>query len=132
MSYATPDQLRARFRKGIDQDEFALRDDADLQQALDAATNEIDSYRPAGVPAPEALVVLADKCLMLARMLVNQDQALGAEHPIVRDGNRVLGWLKDLSRGAVHLPTGAGDSGGTGASWSSTPTVFGRRTGGGL
>ncbi|AUB81451.1 phage protein Gp36 family protein [Candidatus Thiodictyon syntrophicum] len=132
MVYATPVELRARYLVGLDQDEFALRDDANLEQALAAAAAEIDGYRLPGTPSPAALLILKDKCLTLARMLVNQDQALSAEHPIVRDGLRVFTWLKDLSRGVVKLPAADAEDVGGGADWASAPTAWGRGEGGGL
>lgn len=125
MSYATPAEMRARFRSR-DEDEFGLHSDAELQTALTAASRELDSYRPAGTLAPEGLLILAEKTLVLARMLVYQDQALGAEHPIVRDGQRILDWADKLARGELSLPAGSDASGGTGAAWNSTPTVWGR------
>jgi phage gp36-like protein len=103
MSYASADALRDRYlRNG--QDEFALRADEDLDQGLQAATAEIDSYLPSGPHALAALPILADKCLTLARMLVHQDDALDVSHPIVRDGLAVRAWLVLVARGVVLLP----------------------------
>lgn len=103
--YATPDQLRTRYLTGEDEvDEFALRTDDDLTQALTAATAEIDSYRPAGALSDAALAILADKCLILARLLINQDQALDDAHPIVRDAKQVRHWLDLVARQIVRLP----------------------------
>lgn len=106
MSYATPAELRDRYRVGIDQDAFALRDDADLQAALDSASAEIDSWLPQGARSAAALAILRDKCLTLARMLLAQDQALDAAHPIVRDALAVRTWL----RAGLPLPTDAADA----------------------
>lgn len=132
MSYATPTELRARYLQGT-VDEFAARADTELARALQAASSEIDSYRPAADLTAAALQVLKDKCMTLARMFAHQDAALDESHPIVRDAQRVLDWLLNLSRGVVHLPAGDGTtSGGTGAAWDCTPTVWGRGTGGGL
>jgi phage gp36-like protein len=111
MAYATPDALRARYRTGITEDEFALRDDADLEQALSAASAEIDSWRPAGVVSGAGAVVLSAKCMTLARMLVHQDQALDEAHPIVRDGREVRSWLRALAAGTVRLPADTADAG---------------------
>lgn len=133
MSYATPIELRDRYRQGaLLTDEFALRLDTDLVRALQAAADEIDSYRPQGELATEATAILRDKSLTLARMLLHQDEALGPEHPIIRDAEAVRAWLLLLARGTVRLPAGPGASGGSGAEWQSVPTVWGRGDGGGL
>ena len=105
MAYATATDLRDRYRRGLDQDAFANLDDADLDQALVAASSEIDSWRPQAADlGAAALAVLRDKTLTLARMHAYQDQALDDAHPIIRDAKEVRDWLKALSRGAVHLP----------------------------
>ena len=132
MSYATAAELRTRFKVGLDRDEFALRDDADLEQALAAATAEIDSWRPAGALSDAATAILRDRCLILARLVAHQDQALDDAHPIVRDAREVRAWLRALAAGTVGLPAGTDTAGGTGADWHSTPTVWTRGSGGGL
>jgi phage gp36-like protein len=104
MSYATPSQLRERYRRGLDSDEFAAEDDAKLDSALNAAAVEIDSWRPAAVLSDAALEILADKALTLARLHLHQDEALDPIHPIVREAEAVRTWLKALSRGEVNLP----------------------------
>ncbi len=119
--YATPEQLRTRYRTGDGEvDEFALRTDDDLEQALTAASAEIDSYRPAGTLSAAALAILADKCLILARMLLHSDQALGDDYPVVRDAKQVRRWLDLLARQAVRLPVDA-------ATAAPTATVAGTR-----
>lgn len=110
MAYATPAELRARYRKGLDsdQDEFALREDADLAQALEAASSEIDSYRPQGGPVSVvAASILRDKAMALARMLLYQDQNIEEGHPIVREALAVRAWLMLLGRGTIRLPADA-------------------------
>ncbi|MEY2686292.1 MAG: hypothetical protein RL375_490 [Pseudomonadota bacterium] len=110
--YATAAELRTRFRVGLDADEFAHRDDADLEQSLIAASAEIDSWRPASNLVTAAnLAVLRDKALILARMMIHQDQALSDEHPVVRDAQEVRRWLRALAAGTVRLPDEAGVSG---------------------
>ena len=127
MSYATPEQLRAA--TGV---EFELRTDEVLQAALDAATTEIDSYRPAGELAPEALPVLRHHCQVLGRLNLYRDQALDATHPVVREAIETRRWLRLLAGGQVALPQGDDTTGGTGAEWSSSGTVWGRDAEGGL
>jgi phage gp36-like protein len=133
MPYATPTELRARFTRDED-DEFAALADSELLTALEAATAEIDSYRPAAELSAAGTAVLKEKCLVLARMLVHRDAALEAIHPIVRDARAVRDWLRDLAAGRARLPAGdgSGTSGGTGAEWTAIPTVWGRGAGGGL
>lgn len=109
MAYATASELRDRYRTGeTGTDEFELRSDGDLEQALAAASAEIDSYRPQGDLSPEGLDILRDKAMTLARMLAYQDQPLDDAHPVVRDGKSVRGWLVLLARGAVQLPVADG------------------------
>ena len=120
MSYAVAAELRARYAQDPLRDEFAAHADAHLDQALAAASAEIDSWRPPVALGVAATAVLKDKCLTLARMLAHQDQPLEASHPIVREGLAVRAWLKALSAGAVRLPAdpdaAAGGSGGPQAS----------------
>jgi phage gp36-like protein len=132
MAYATAAELRERYRQGIDTDEFTEREDGELDLALQAAADEIDSYRPAGELTAAATAILRDKSLTLARMLAHQDAALDLVHPIVRDAQAVRDWLLLLARGVVHLPQADAASGGSGAEWQSVPTVWGRGDGGGL
>jgi len=108
MAYATAAELRTRYRQGLDGiDEFAEREDADLTQALEAASTEIDSWRPQGSVGTAALAVLRDRALTLARMLVYRAQVVDPDHPIVRDAMDVRDWLRRLAAGTVHLPTDA-------------------------
>ncbi len=103
--YATAIDLRSRYRRGVDgTDEFSLREDADLDQALVAASAEIDRWCPSGVLGAAALVVLRDVALTLGRMIIYQDQALGDDHPIVRDAKEARAWLRALASGLVRLP----------------------------
>jgi phage gp36-like protein len=130
--YATASALRARYRQGLDGvDEFAHREDADLEAALTAASAEIDRWRPEGAIGAAAAAVLSDVCVTLARLLAHQDQALAAEHPIVREAREARAWLKALAEGRVRLPAESASSD-SGATWDATPTVWGRGTGGGL
>ena len=131
MSYATPTELRERFMREMT-DEFVTRPDAELQQALDAASREIDSYRPAGTLSTAAAGVLTEQCLVLARLLVHNDAALDGSHPIVRDARAVREWLRDLARGTARLPDDTDASAGSGAQWAVNPTVWGRGEDGGL
>ena len=106
MPYASSAELRARYSQGLDgADEFAEREDADLDQALTAASTEIDSWRPQGVIGSAAVAILRDKAMTLARMLVYQAQTVDPDHPIVRDAMDVRDWLRRLATGTVHLPT---------------------------
>jgi phage gp36-like protein len=105
MAYAVAAELRARYRQGIAGiDELANRTDADLNQALVAASAEIDRWRPAGELGADASAVLRDVCLILGRMLAHQDEALGEDHPIVRDAIAARAWLRALAAGSVRLP----------------------------
>lgn len=124
MAYANAAELRARYRVGIDRDEFAARDDADLTQALAAASAEVDSWRPPGTPGIAARAILAEKTLTLGRMLVYQDQALDESHPVVRDGLAVRAWLRALAAGAVQLPADAEEVSSTVVA-PTRPLVFG-------
>lgn len=105
MSYATAEQLRDRYRQGIDGDEFAARDDADLEQALAAAAEEIDSWRPAGSLSAADLDVLRGKALPLARAYVYKDHALDPTHPVISDAAAARAWLRALAAGFVRLPS---------------------------
>jgi phage gp36-like protein len=127
VSYATPEQLR--LQTGV---EFELRLDDALQAALDDASQEIDSYRPAGSLSAEALDVLRLHCIRLARLGMYPDQALDETHPVLREARATRRWLGMLASGQVRLPAGDDSSGGTGAEWSSFGTVWGRDAGGGL
>jgi phage gp36-like protein len=127
VSYATPEQLR--LQTGV---EFELRTDDALQAALDDASQEIDSYRPAGSLSAEALDVLRLHCIRLARLGMYPDQALDQTHPVLRDALATRRWLVLLAKDDVHLPAGDDSSGGTGAEWSSFGTVWGRDSSGGL
>lgn len=104
MSYASVQQLRERYRSGIDLG-FVQLDDSDLEEALRSASSEIDSWRPAGALSEAALDVLADKAMTLARMLAHKNDPLSTEHPIVRDGMAVRKWLEALASGRVLLPS---------------------------
>lgn len=104
MPYASATELRQRYRRGLDRDEFAHLDDADIDQALSAASAEIDSWRPAGTFSVAAAAIIADKTLTLARMLAHQDSPLDDSHPVVRDAMEVRAWLKALAAGRVSLP----------------------------
>lgn len=122
MVYATATQLRARYRRSLDDaDEFAAHDDAHLERALAAAASELDSWRPAGVLSDAATAVLTDKCLTLARLHAHQDAALDESHPIVREALAVRDWLKALAAGRVVLP--AADAVALPASGLSAPVV---------
>ena len=131
MSYATVEALRARYGTEIE-----ARTDEDLAAALVEGGRIIDSWRPAGDLSAAALDVLGGHQMILARRALYPEQALDETHPIIRDASETLRWLVALAAGRVHLPTGApGDttaSGGTGAAWSTVPTVWGRGDGGGL
>jgi hypothetical protein len=111
--YATPLDLRDRFRRGIDGDEFALLSDEDLAGALTGASSEIDSWRKPGVLGIDALLILKEKCLILARLLANKDQALDSSHPVVRDAQEVRAWLKALLRNPELLPSAENTAVGT-------------------
>jgi phage gp36-like protein len=127
--YGTAQALRDRFRTGIDRDDFARLDDADLEQALTSASSEINSWVPGGAAlTPEDITVLTDKALVLARMLAHHDSALSQEHPIVRDAMAVRTWLKALARGAVKLPSDR-DTDATGAATIAAGTRSMRYTG---
>ena len=119
MPYATAAALRTRYRRG-DLDEFAAVADADLDQALTAASDEIDTWRPAGELGTAALAVLAGQCLPLARLHVYGDSALDPSHPIVREALAVRAWLKALAAGQVCLPS---EPDGTAATATQTPQV---------
>jgi phage gp36-like protein len=125
MSYATVAELRARYlQEGTDP--FASRSDAELGQALDGASGEIDSWRPQGEPSAAALMVLKDKCLTLARLLAYPDAALDETHPIVREALAVRAWLRALSTGAVQLPSSdVAASGPTAPQVAAPAVVFG-------
>jgi len=106
MAYASAAELRTRYRQGLEgTDEFAEREDADLDQALAAASTEIDSWRPQGVVGAAGVAILRDKAMTLARMLVYQAQIVDPDHPIVREAMEVRDWLRRLASGSVHLPT---------------------------
>lgn len=121
MAYATAAELRSRYLQGpAGVDEFATRDDVDLDQALTAASAEIDSWRPLGLVSLAAADVLKDKCLILARMVIHQEEALDESHPIVRDAIEVRRWLRALAAGTVQLP---GDDESAGAVRSAARTL---------
>jgi len=125
MPYATVTELRTRYTRD-GQDPFADYDDADLAQALAGASGEIDSWRPQGELSTAALVVLKDKCLTLARLLVYADAALNETHPIVREALAVRAWLRALSTGAVQLPSSdVAASGPTAPQVAAPAVVFG-------
>ena len=108
MAYASAIDLRNRYRQGVDgADEFALREDADLNQALIAASAEIDRWRPQGDLGAAALDVLRDVAMTLGRMIIHQDQALGDDHPIVREAREARAGLRSLASGTVRLPGNA-------------------------
>ncbi len=77
--------------------------DAHLSAALTAASAEIDSWRRPGSLSTDALAIVRDKCMVLARMLAHQDHALDDVHPIVRDGLAVRDWLRAVAAGRVLL-----------------------------
>lgn len=108
MAYATAADLRDRYRQGIDgSDEFAFREDADLDQALAAASAEIDRWRPPGDIGAAAMAVLRDVAMTLGRMVAHQDQALSEDHPAIRDAKEARTWLRALAAGTVRLPGNA-------------------------
>lgn len=112
MAYTTASALRERYRRGLDGDEFAGRDDADLEQAIAAASAEIDRWRPAGALTAADLAVLADVALPLARQAMYKESALDSTHPIVVDAANARAWLRALAAGTVRLPSSlvAGDA----------------------
>ena len=123
MPYASVAELRARYAREADYDEFSHHSDAHLGQALAAASQEIDSWRPPGALGALDTPILAEKALTLARMLAHQDgPILDPGHPIVRDGLAVRDWLKALAAGRVRLPGGTDQSGQTIASAGAVAT----------
>lgn len=124
MAYATVAELRGRYAgaDSADGGELDLYSDEAVQQALDDASAEIDSWRPQGTPSAEGLAVLKGKCMTLARLLVHQDQPLGELHPIVRDGREVRAWLRALASGQVSLPSGDSAAAAAAAPRVSAPT----------
>jgi len=105
MAYATPAELRDAYRVGLDRDELAHRDDADLARALERASAEIDSWRPAGDLSTADLAVLKSKVYPLARDLLYHDQALAPEHPVRAEAAAARRWLQALAAGGVRLPS---------------------------
>lgn len=103
MIYGTIAAFRATFTSsGVD--EFVTRSDEDLQEALGAASAELDSYIATPILSEKALDVLTRKCYFLARLFVYKDQALDVTHPVVREAENVRRWLRYFSEGRVSLP----------------------------
>jgi phage gp36-like protein len=124
MAYATPSDLRDRYRQG-ENDEFSTLTDSDLDAYLGAASAEIDSWRPAGVVVNDAAAaVLKDKALTLARLLTYSQVALEDTYPAVREANEVRAWLRALSAGDVAFPgSDAGSDAGSIAPAATTRTI---------
>lgn len=97
MSYATAEQFRARYP------EFVGAQDADVAVALDVAATDIKGYLPPGEYSADALAILADRSLPLARLALYQDEALDQTHQAIRDAETVRTWLRMVARGEVKL-----------------------------
>jgi phage gp36-like protein len=106
MAYATPTELRVRYRLGTDKDEFASETDAKLNEALTSATAEIDGWLPVIPDSTDARLmgVLREKALVLARWYMHQNEPLAAEHPVVVDMRAARDWLKGLAKDDINLP----------------------------
>lgn len=106
MFYGTIADFRLAFASGEDDedDEFITRTDAYLEEALESASAEIDSYLPRTQLSAQAILIVTRKCYLLARLFVYKDQALDQTHPVIREAENVRKWLRYLSQGTVTLP----------------------------
>lgn len=102
--------------------ELLNKDEAKLQLALDRAYATISRYVQTPVTGVAANNALDNIALSLARAYVNDTNALGDEHPVVRDSKEALNWLSLVATGKAFLPKDADNS-------ASTDTTS---TGGGL
>lgn len=102
MSYATVQQFRDRYEAVPG---FTALADSAVQQALDAATVELDGYLPRGQWTDETLAILAHRSLPLARMVLYADETLSEEHQAVRDAEAVRSWLRLVAAGSIQLAT---------------------------
>lgn len=103
MPYATPAEFRARFcPPGSSSDEFAAYTDAQLALALEAGELIINAWIGVQQNLPDwVLDVLREYCIRLARRSIYSNQALDREHPVIRDAEAAMEWLKAVSKGAV-------------------------------
>lgn len=90
--------------------ELLNKDESKLQLALDRAYATISRYVQTPVAGVAANNALDNIALSLARAYVNDTNALGDEHPVVRDSKEALNWLSLVATGKAFLPKDADGS----------------------
>lgn len=117
MAYSTAAAMIARYSEG---ELIQLTDRADpptgavvtavIDQALDGASAEIDSYLGAryGTLLGTDIPVLKDACETLARERLFEDRATAV---VMRDADRVRRWLRDLADARASLPLSGDEAG---------------------
>lgn len=111
----TPDTLRDHYGS----DDFGGLSDELLSRAIERGWSTINRYIPHAPTSPADTDRVNDVWLTLARAYSYDDQALPRDHPVVRELNEALGWLKQVGTGAIRF--GLGEDGG--AASSASPQV---------
>lgn len=93
----TPEALKKHYGEA----EFEAYTDDHLANALTRADTTIDRY------IPERPTAMADAIggvqLTLARAYAHDEQALASDHPVVREMNEAMGWLKLVAEGRIQI-----------------------------
>ena len=103
----TPDALRDHYGA----DDFGGLSDDLLARAIERGWATINRYIPHAPTSPADAARVNDVWLTLARAYAYDDQALTRDHPVVRELNEALGWLKQVGAGAIRFSLG--EDGGT-------------------
>ena len=84
------DDLRAHYGS----EEFGHFEDAHLDLAIGRATATVDRYLDDAQQAALSEEAITAVILTLARAYAHDEQALGADHPVVREMTEALRWLQ--------------------------------------
>lgn len=85
--------------------ELSNQRDEKIQAAINRAYATVSRYIAPADFGALAIAAIDNAALPIARAYIADVNALGAEHPVVRDLDEAIVWLKMVARGKAFLPT---------------------------
>lgn len=85
--------------------ELSNQTDSKIQAAINRAYATVSRYIAPADYGTLALAAIDNAVLPIARAYIADVNALGDEHPVVRDLNESVNWLKMVASGKAFLPT---------------------------
>jgi len=97
-----PSDLRGRYISGHD-DEFGRFADTELDQFIERALDDVETYIPASTVLGEGEKAVITRAYAIARAYAHEDRGYGSEHIVMIQYREALKWLRDVGAGKVAL-----------------------------